>query len=56
LTRISGTKAVTLPTTVDDFYYKTEYKVLICKIYKQVVKSLDRHLRDAHNLRKKKER
>ena len=56
LTRISGTEAATLPTTVDDFYYETEYKVLICKIYKRVVKSLDRHLRDAHNLRKKKER
>jgi hypothetical protein len=56
LTRISGTEAATLPTTVDDFYYETEYKVLIYKIYKRVVKSLDRHLRDAHNLRKKKER
>ena len=45
-----------MPTTVDDFYYKTEYKVLIYKIYKRAVKSLDRHLKDAHNLRKKKER
>jgi hypothetical protein len=56
LTRISGTKAATLSITIDDFYYKTEYKVLIYKIYKRVVKSLDRHLRDTHNLRKKKER
>lgn len=56
LTRISGTKAATLSTTVDDFYYKAEYKVLICTTHKRAVKSLDRHLRDAHDLRKKKER
>jgi hypothetical protein len=30
--------------------------VLICKTHKQAIKSLDRHLRDAHDLRKKKER
>jgi hypothetical protein len=42
--------------TADDFHYEAEYKVLICKIHKRAVKHLDGHLRDAHDLRKKKER
>jgi hypothetical protein len=51
-----GTKAATWVATIDDFYYKAEYKVLICKKHKQAVKGLERHLKDAHRLRKRKER
>jgi hypothetical protein len=54
LTRISGTEAVTL--SVDDFYYNADYKILIYKKYKKAVKGLDRHLKDAYGLRKRKDR
>jgi hypothetical protein len=51
-----GTKAATQFATTDDFYYKAKYKVLICKKHKQAVKGLERHLKDAYGLRKRKER
>lgn len=40
----------------DDFFYDPEFKLLICKKHKSGIKGLDRHLKDAHGLRKKKER
>lgn len=39
-----------------EFYYDTEYQVLVCKYHGLAVVGLDGHLRDAHGLRKKKER
>jgi hypothetical protein len=41
---------------MDDFEYIPEYKVLICRKHKYAVKGLDRHLKDAHGLRKKGDR
>jgi len=40
----------------DKFYYNAEYQVLFCREHQQGVKGLERHLKDAHGLRKKKER
>jgi hypothetical protein len=40
----------------NDFYYKAEYKVLICKKHKQAIKGLERHLKDIYRLKKRKER
>ncbi len=54
LTRISGTEAATL--SVYHFYYDAHYKIVICKKHKKAVKGLDRHRKDAHGLRKRKER
>jgi hypothetical protein len=44
--------------TVDnpEFYYNEHYKVLICKYHGLAVVGLDRHLKDAYNLRAKRER
>ena len=42
--------------SVDDFHYDADYKILICKKHKKAVKGLDRHLKDAHGLRKRKDR
>ncbi len=53
---ILGTEAATQVATTDDFYYEPKYKLLICKKHKRAVQSLDGHLRDAHGLKKKKER
>ena len=39
-----------------EFHYNEHYKVLICMYHGLAVIGLDRHLKDAHNLRKKKER
>ena len=48
----------TQPTkTIDDiFYYEANYKVLICKHHGLAVVGLNGHLKDAHNLRKTKDR
>jgi hypothetical protein len=44
--------------TVDnpEFHYNEHYKVLICKYHGLAVVGLDWHLKDAHNLRAKRER
>ena len=47
--------AIQVATTTDDFYYKSEYKVLICKVYKKAIKGLERYLKDAYRLRRRKE-
>lgn len=42
---------------IDDmFYYEANYKVLICKYHGLAVVGLNGHLKDTHNLRKKKDR
>jgi hypothetical protein len=38
------------------FHYEADYKVLICKYHGLGIVGLNGHLKDAHNLRKKKER
>jgi hypothetical protein len=53
---ILETETATQIVTTNDFYYEAEYKVLICKKHKQAVKGLERHLKDVHRLRKRKER
>jgi hypothetical protein len=40
----------------DDFQYNPEYKVLICKKYKQAIKGFEIHLEDAYGLKKKERR
>jgi hypothetical protein len=47
--------ATRVATTTNDFHYESEYKVLICKVHKKAVKGLERHLKDAHGLRRRKE-
>jgi hypothetical protein len=50
-------KAVTLVSSSDDdFQYNPEYKVLIYKKYKHIVRGLETHLEDAHGLKKKERR
>lgn len=55
---IGALSKATQPTkTIDDiFYYEANYKVLICKHHGLAVVGLNGHLKDAHNLRKKKDR
>ena len=39
-----------------EFHYDAQYRVLICKYHGLAVIGLDRHLKDKHNLRTKRER
>jgi hypothetical protein len=41
---------------MNNFEYNLKYKVLICREYKQAVKRLDQHLKNAHRLKTKKKR
>ena len=40
----------------DTFHYDADYKVLICKYHGQGVVGFERHLKDAHNIRNKRDR
>ena len=51
-----GSKAAIQAISTNDFYYNPDYQVLICRQHKQAIKGLNVHLREAHGLRKEKER
>jgi superfamily II DNA or RNA helicase len=50
------TEAETSALANPEFHYNALYKVLMCKYHGQGIIGLDRHLKDAHNLRTKRER
>ena len=54
MTEVLGSEAAILVETDNNFQYILEYKLLICKTYKQGVKELKTYLRDAYRLKKKK--
>jgi hypothetical protein len=49
-------EAETSASANPEFHYDAHYKVLICKDHGVAVVGLNCHLKDAHNLRRKKER